>query len=180
MDGESIILALWSFLPAGLANMTPLFVNKVPYVNRWTTPLDLGKKYRGIRVLGDNKTWRGLLFGSIVGGLSGLIQYLLFPEFTIFESPSGLLLLFTGFLLGLGALLGDSVESFFKRQKQLEPGKSWFPFDQLDYIIGALILWAPIARPSMADVIVIIAFYFGMHILVSFLGYLTGFKKQPI
>jgi CDP-2,3-bis-(O-geranylgeranyl)-sn-glycerol synthase len=116
MDDNSILLALWAFLPAGLANMTPLFVNKIPYINNWSTPLDLGNKYKGIRLLGDNKTWRGLFFGCLIGGLTGLLQYLALPEFTFFESPNASLLLFAGFLLGLGALLGDSVESFFKRQ----------------------------------------------------------------
>jgi CDP-2,3-bis-(O-geranylgeranyl)-sn-glycerol synthase len=181
MDNYSILLALWAFLPAGLANMAPVFANKIPHLNRWTTPLDLRRSYKGTRMLGDNKTWRGLFFGVFIGGLVGLAQYLIFPDFTIFASPSAKIMAAAGILLGAGALLGDAVESLFKRQKKLEPGKSWFPFDQLDYIIGALILWAPLAkRPTLANVAVIVVFYFSMHILVSFLGYLTGFKEKPI
>ncbi|KAA0006124.1 MAG: CDP-archaeol synthase, partial [Thermoplasmata archaeon] len=39
-----------------------------------------------------------------------------------------------------GALLGDIVESFFKRRVGKERGEDWIPFDQVDFLIGALIL----------------------------------------
>jgi len=44
------------------------------------------------------------------------------------------------FSICFGALLGDIVESFFKRRKGIERGKDWIPFDQLDFIIGVLFL----------------------------------------
>jgi len=39
-----------------------------------------------------------------------------------------------------GALLGDIVESFFKRRMGKERGEDWIPFDQLDFVVGALLL----------------------------------------
>ena len=37
-----------------------------------------------------------------------------------------------------GALLGDIVESFFKRRVGRKRGENWIPFDQLDFILGVL------------------------------------------
>ena len=42
--------------------------------------------------------------------------------------------------LCFGALLGDIVESFFKRRAGKERGEDWIPFDQLDFLLGALFL----------------------------------------
>jgi CDP-2,3-bis-(O-geranylgeranyl)-sn-glycerol synthase len=42
--------------------------------------------------------------------------------------------------ISMGALFGDIVESFFKRRIGKERGESWYPFDQLDFVLGALIL----------------------------------------
>ena len=63
------------------------------------------------------------------------IQYLLFNSIEIFENISvvnydGLQWLWIGLALGLGALLGDSIESFFKRQTSIAPGKDWPFWDQ--------------------------------------------------
>jgi CDP-2,3-bis-(O-geranylgeranyl)-sn-glycerol synthase len=42
------------------------------------------------------------------------------------------------FSLCCGALLGDVIESFFKRRIGKDRGQDWIPFDQLDFLIGAL------------------------------------------
>ena len=44
------------------------------------------------------------------------------------------------FSLCFGALIGDIIESFFKRRIGKNRGEDWIIFDQLDFIIGALIL----------------------------------------
>jgi CDP-2,3-bis-(O-geranylgeranyl)-sn-glycerol synthase len=43
------------------------------------------------------------------------------------------------FSLCFGALLGDVIESFFKRRVGKDRGQDWIPFDQLDFLVGALI-----------------------------------------
>jgi CDP-2,3-bis-(O-geranylgeranyl)-sn-glycerol synthase len=163
------------FLPAGIANMTPVLANKVPVLNRWNTPMDFGRTWRGMRILGDHKTWRGLVAGVFCGALVALIAL---PP--LFKDASVGWIIGLGFALGLGALVGDAVESFFKRQLGRPSGTAWFPFDQLDYIVGGLLFALPIYVPSFALVAGIIGLYFGLHLLMSYLGYLTGFKKDPI
>lgn len=162
------LAALLFFLPAGIANMTPVFVNKIPVINRWKTPIS--KKY-----LGANKTWRGLLSGTLVAALSAILISKLNTN-TVVTIPA----FWVGFLLGLGALVGDSVESFFKRKKGVKPGASWFPFDQTDYIIGGLLFILPFVPVPFWAIATIIIVYFGLHLLVSYIGFLLGLKDKPI
>lgn len=171
---NELIWAIWLFLPAGIANAAPVFASRLPLLKHWKAPLDAGKSYRGIRMLGNNKTWRGLIFGVIVAGLVALLQSAAYEA----SYPSPIFIF--GILLGFGALAGDAVESFFKRQKGVLAGESWFPFDQTDYIIGGLLLSWPLADYSISQAVTIFIVYFGLHLIVSYLGYLTGLKNKPI
>jgi CDP-2,3-bis-(O-geranylgeranyl)-sn-glycerol synthase len=140
MDYEIIIQAFWLIIPAYIANASALLIGG-------GTPIDFGKTYKdGKRILGDGKTWRGLFVGTFVGvtagfGLSVAAKYAALYEFPINLSD------FTGFPMMIplifsicfGALLGDIIESFFKRRVGKDRGEDWIPFDQLDFIIGVLV-----------------------------------------
>lgn len=176
-----ILFALWFFLPAGLANAAPVFANKIPWVNHFTTPLDFGKSFHGKRIFGDNKTWRGLIAGVVVGALVSGLQYKIYAH--SFGYPNSQTFIFTvgvGALLGLGALLGDAVESCIKRQVGVKPGQHWFPFDQIDYIIGGLVLSALAADLKLLDYVTILVVWFAVHIIATYVGYLVGLRQKPI
>jgi CDP-2,3-bis-(O-geranylgeranyl)-sn-glycerol synthase len=173
---EFLLSAFLFFLPAGVANASPVFANRTPWLRRWKTPLDFGKSWKGHRIFGDNKTWRGFLFGILTGGVTSLlIAYFFIPN--SYDAWHTFLI---GALLGAGALSGDAVESFFKRRNGVAPGKSWFPFDQIDYIIGGLVFVYPLTLIPFVLMGGILVLYFGLHLLVAYLGFLTGFKKSPI
>lgn len=137
---EIIIQALWLVLPAYIANASALLVGG-------GAPIDFGKNWKdGRRILGDGKTWRGLITGAVVGmtggfGLSVVAKYAAMSDFAFLGIND-----FTGFPLMIpiiasicfGALIGDIVESFFKRRIGRTRGQDWIPFDQLDFILGAL------------------------------------------
>ncbi len=176
-----ILGALWFFLSAGIANGVPVILARLPLLRDWKIPLDCGKKYRGKRWLGDNKTWRGLLGGSLLGGLTALLQYAFnfkLPGFQLVTSPG--LAFAIGFLMGFGALIGDAIESFFKRQRDIGPGNAWFPFDQLDYIFGGLLMSYPLAKPSWLLMLTVVIAWFGVHLFSVYAGYLTGLRDKPI
>ncbi len=182
---KSLLFSLWFFLPAGLANAAPVFANKIPYLNKWKTPLDFGLQWRGQRLLGDNKTWRGFCFGVAVGILVCMLQKQVFLHssvqslaFPVDYSSVNVILL--GSLLSVGALTGDALESLIKRRVGVKPGESWFPFDQLDYIIGGLVLSLPLVRLSFADYALIIFIWFTMHLIASYIGWLLHLKEKPI
>lgn len=182
---NDILLAFWFFLPAGLANASPVFFNKIPYFNRWGTPLDFGKKYRGKRVFGDNKKLRGLVGGIIIASLTVAVQYYLHKNSASVRSLipydyCNAKILWLGPLLGFGALMGDAVESFFKRRAHKKPGERWFPFDQLDYIVGGLLLSLMVVRLTAVQYLFIVTMWFVMHLVASYTGYLLKLKDKPI
>lgn len=175
---SDIWFGLWFFLPAGIANVTPILVAKLPALREWNTPLDFGYKFRGKPILGPHKTIRGLVLGTFVGtvifydqtragGAYGGVDY---NQLTIW----------LGVLLSFGALFGDLVKSFFKRQLGVTSGRSWFPFDQLDYIAGGLLLSAMVVRLEFIQYVSIIIVWFLLHLISSYIGYLLKLKKDPI
>lgn len=169
------LAAILFFFPAAVGNATPVFLNKIPVIKRWNTPLDLGKSWRGRRILGNNKRLRGIVFGTLVAGISAVIISRLNANTVVTLEP-----FWVGCLLGFGALLGDAIESFIKRQRGLKPGYMWFPFDQIDYIIGAIAVIYPfVPLPNWALVTILLA-YFGIHIVATYIGYLLGMRDQPI
>lgn len=181
---DIVILALWFFAPAGIANATPVFAKRIPYLRKWKTPLDFGKSFKGKRILGDNKTWRGFCFGVILASLVFWLQKYLYIHNDLISSlikldyaslPIGL-----GILLGIGALLGDAIESFFKRQLRIPSGEAWFPFDQIDYIIGGILLSSLVITLTPLQNVTVLLVWFGLHLVSSYVGYLLGLKDKPI
>ena len=169
------LAAILFFLPAGVANMSPILANKLPIIKHWNTPIDFGKNWRGKRILGDNKRLRGIVFGILTGGVTAVIVSKLNANTVVTMEP-----FWVGCLLGFGALMGDAVESFFKRQRGFAPGVSWFPFDQTDYIFGGLVLIYPFVHLQLWTVVTIFVVYFGLHILAAYIGFLLGLKDKPI
>ncbi len=163
--------------PAALANMAPVFFAKTPVL---AIPLDGGRHFRGRRILGENKTVRGLVFGILAAiaasaletaFASSLAPYALIDYGTV--NP-----ILLGTLLGLGALIGDSLKSFFKRQLDIAPGEHFIPFDQLDWILGTFIALLPIA--TFSPVVYALAIILGgcLHPVANIVGYHLGLKRN--
>ncbi len=182
---QDIMLAVWLFLPAGVANLVPILAANAPVMRRWEAPLDFGKSWRGARLLGDHKTWRGLAVGVICGGLIFLLQRELTGSLNLLEGHNyqdeyNNLPIWFGCLIGFGALAGDAAESFFKRQIGIASGRSWFPFDQIDYIIGACLLSLICIVLPVYIYALIFVIWFCMHLLFGYIGYRLHLKKTAI
>lgn len=183
---DSVLFALWFFLPAGGANMAPIIAAHTPGLSKWNAPVDAGKKFRGKPVLGSHKTWRGFASGIVAAIAVVYIQQLLWQSgsASFLDSSSTNYLHYSpvllGFLFGFGALAGDSIESFFKRQFGIEAGKRWFPFDQIDYIVGGCVAMALLARLELHEYALVLGLWFMLHIAFSYVGYLLKLKARPI
>ncbi len=183
---DTFFFAVWFFLPAGIANMTPVLANKVPRLNEWDTPMDFGKSFRGKRIFGDHKRWRGVVSGVVVASIIVLIEYSLYQHSAgirslVTELDYGIPeVLWLGPLLGAGALFGDAIKSFFKRRVGVKPGHSWFPFDQSDYIVGGLLASLIIVRLNVLTYLFIFATWFALHLIASFIAFQLGLKLKPI
>jgi CDP-2,3-bis-(O-geranylgeranyl)-sn-glycerol synthase len=175
---SELLWGIWLFLPAGIANAAPVLVAKIPGLKNWDTPLDMGQTWHGKRLLGPNKTWRGVICGSLLAGIFAVFQHMLWVQ-----DPNNETLFIhfcLGLLLGTGALLGDAIESFFKRKKGVKSGDSWFPYDQTDYIIGGLLFSYPLMQPSGPVMFGILITYFVLHLLTRYIGYLSGINDKPV
>ncbi len=176
-----ILQSLYFMLPAYIANMAPVFARKFGVFKFLARPVDGGRQFRGKRIFGDHKTWRGFLVGIVAAIAIVWLQYFLY-SIPVFKNLSLLnysekKLWILGFLFGFGALFGDLVKSFFKRRKNILPGASWIPFDQIDFVIGALIFIMPVYFPSWPAVIIILFFSPILHILTNQIGYLLKIKN---
>lgn len=183
---KDILFALWFFLPAGIANMVPVFAAHIPLLKKWDAPIDGGLQFRGKRVFGSHKTWRGLVVGIVAGTLTlwlqqfAVEQYGWVQSFTHQVDYAHLPTLIMGPLFAIGALGGDAIESFFKRQRGIKPGYGWFPFDQTDYIIGGALATMPFVSLSIFQYGWLLLLWLVVHVISTVIGYLLGFKERPI
>jgi CDP-2,3-bis-(O-geranylgeranyl)-sn-glycerol synthase len=183
---ETVLFALWFFAPAGIANSAPVFANKIPLLKKLGMPIDGGKTFRNKRLFGDHKTLRGFTVGVLSGLLVGCIQMIIYNNSSWiagimapydYSQPTVLLL---GAMLGFGALAGDALKSFFKRQFSIPSGQSWFPFDQLDYIIGGLLVSLPFVTLYTAQYATIALVWFLIHPFATIIAWILKLKDSPI
>ena len=183
---QDILFAIWFMLPAATANAIPIVVAAMPALKKFNAPIDGGMRFHGHRLFGSHKTWRGIIAGIIIATVVLLLQQLLAANYTWAQYLSGdvdysqLPVFLLGPLFAIGALGGDAVESFFKRQRGLKSGSSWVPFDQLDYIIGSVLISLFFVRLEPLQYIWIFIIWFVMHLAASYVGYRLGLKKDPI
>ena len=153
-------------LPAYAANMAPPFTR---FWTGWNRPIHAA-------ALGSHKTVVGFAAGVVAGVLATGVQ-------AAIPAPAPLLDYshwpWLGLGFGVGAMTGDSVKSYFKRRRRIAPGRPWIPFDQLDFVVGALLLIGPFAVLDPGDVILILALSFAGDVLVNRVAYRLGIKTSP-
>jgi CDP-2,3-bis-(O-geranylgeranyl)-sn-glycerol synthase len=180
-----IFLGFWLMLPAFLPNSAAVLFGG-------GLPMDLGKSWRGRRLLGDGKTWRGFVGGVCAGTSIGLVQlYLAYPfdpkDYWGFGPvPEAILVVF---VLALGSLLGDLVSAFIKRRLGLERGAKAPILDQYNFIAGAMLLslaivpdWfigAFVEGEHIISLIAVLVITPILHRGVNIIGYKKGLKKVP-
>lgn len=190
MDIPEIILAvlraIWLMAPM-------LIPNSAAVLFGGGTPVDFGKTMKnGTRYLGDGKTWRGTLGGTVSGmglGILGILIMTLLnkPDWTYGNDYLQVILIL--FLLSFGSMFGDMLGSFIKRRVGRERGARFPGLDQYDFLIGAMILIVPLQwawfRANFLDG-VYLAGFIGlviliplMHRAVNIIGFKMGKKDVP-
>lgn len=159
---EQLIFALWILLPAYTANGTPPIVKK-------GHPIDFGKNINGKRILGDGKTWEGTTVGMLAGIGVGLIE-------SYFNPNMSMILII---LIPSGALIGDMIESFFKRQSGMKRGSKLIFFDQLDFIIGVIVFTWLLVDYTISIIAVMLIITYFLHRITSIIGFKMNIKKEP-
>lgn len=124
--------------PAYVANMTPPLSRFLP---GWNEPISK-------RWLGAHKTVVGAMAGVLMALLVAFIQSLITWDGALVDYSRWPLI---GLALGVGAMGGDLMKSFFKRRRRIPPGARWVPADQLDFVVGALVLIWPLTHLTWSD-----------------------------
>jgi CDP-2,3-bis-(O-geranylgeranyl)-sn-glycerol synthase len=142
--------------------------NGAPVIFGGGLSIDFGKSLPdGQRIFGDNKTVRGFLSGVIVGAIVGVFGYYL--------SASNLLLI--AVLASLGALLGDLAGAFLKRRLKIKPGGPLPGVDQLDFVLGALLMVSLFYGISIGTAVILIFVTPPIHFLTNVGAYFLGLKS---
>ena len=167
-----VCYALWFIFPAYCANAIPVILGG-------GRSLDFGKVFwDGKPILGSHKTLRGFFSGLVVGTLVGLFQTLLFQQVLHRYDPQFQYSVLLGFMISLGALVGDLVESFIKRRLNVSPGSSLPIADQLDFVVGALLFSLPVSSPSLTTTFIILIITLPTHLLTNLLANLLDIKGR--
>jgi len=159
-----IIEALKFIFPAYCANAMPVIAGG-------GSSIDFGRKFfDGRPLFGKNKTFRGFLFGLAIGSTVGL------AETVLFEYPFLL-----GLLTSLGALLGDLIGAFLKRRLGLAPGDMLPVVDQVDFVVGAVLVSLPVYGYvlRMEIILAVLVITPPIHLLTNFVAYKLGLKNNP-
>ena len=177
----AILGAVYFMLPAYVANLSGLAFGG-------GTPVDGGKECNdGRRLIGNGVTWKGLINGTIIGTLVGVLLGIIgtyygdlsvltggIIDLPVYGSIIGGLVL--GFLMAFGALLGDLVGSFIKRRIGLQSGEPAPIMDQLDFVVGALVLSLLVVKISWEFFIIVAVLTLILHLGSNMIAYLLGIK----
>ena len=164
-------------LPAYFANMAPVMVKKI---GLFAFPIDFNKRIGNAPLLGKNKTFRGLIFGIAFAIIIAVLQNMahnieFFRGISFIDYQNWLLF---GLLMGFGALAGDLAKSFFKRRVGINPGDKFVPFDQTDFVVGALIFIMPVFKVTLAIFIVSLLLSFVLHIIVNHVAFYLKIRGE--
>ena len=160
-----ILQLFYHFLPAYFANMTPVFARQINFLSK---PVNE-------RLLGSHKTWRGIISGILVAILVSFLQFKTQSNLQLYNYDNWLLF---GFLMGSGALLGDLIKSFFKRRVGIKPSQRWIPFDQIDFVIGAIVLTTPVYFVGWFESVVVIVLTFFLHVATNHVAFYFKIRKE--
>lgn len=172
-----LLKCFYLMLPAYFANMAPVMVKKLGFL---AFPIDFDKKMGNNPVFGRNKTFRGFIFGIIFAIIIAYLQSLLhdieaFKSISFFSYQSWFLF---GFLMGLGALTGDLIKSFLKRRLGINPGEKFIPFDQTDFVIGALVFILPVFKVTLGIFFTSLLLSFILHIIVNHISFYLKIRNE--
>ncbi len=147
-----------------IANGTPVIAKKI--LGKWLAwPVDGGWLFfDGRPLLGRSKTFRGVILaivGSAIGGyLAGL--------------GTGI-----GALIGLNAMAGDMLASFFKRRLGLAPSAEAPGLDQVPESLLPLLTVKSLVGLSVLDILIGVGVFWAGELAVSRILYILRIRDRP-
>jgi len=181
-------------LVAGVLNMVWC---TAPVAHGLARPVDGGRTWRGRRIFGDNKTWKGVVGMAGLGAACGLVWggvcaavpalhdanlfYTRHTNTPVFSTLVGL-------AVGLAYAAAELPNSFVKRRLGVAPGKPaprpWGVVvtvtDQVDSVLAMVLVVAVLAPMSPGFFAAYVALGGATHAVVNLLLYIVHLRKNPL
>ncbi len=155
--------AVWLTAPiliAGLVHVAVITLDLAPGLAR---PIDAGRRWRGLPVLGSNKTWRGFLVMPIATAITIATQQALAARSPRLAAIAPLAYpapppWIVGAICGTAYVVAELPNSFAKRRLGIAPGMSaprarsvQYIVDQLDSVVGCALAIRAFYRIQTGD-----------------------------
>lgn len=172
---EVVVIAFWAMLPAYIPNNAAVLFGG-------GRPIDGGRTHNGRRLLGDGKTWRGTVAGTLSGVAVALALNALTPHVpgSIPAFPAVAVV-----ALPAGAMGGDIAASLIKRRLGRNRGTAMPGLDQLDFVVGALLFTAIVTPSWFGDtftlpvLLVVVVLTPLLHVGLNVIAFRVGWKDEP-
>jgi len=162
-------------LPIIMGGVSNMIFMKLPILKSWRYPMDAHKTFRGKRIFGDNKTWKGFSGMIVFTALSGLLFWGLLYPFSFFY-------LLRGAWIGFAYVLFELPNSFIKRRLNIASGKNGgflqTFFDQCDSVIGIALLYPVVYPLTWLEALGIFVILTATHYAINILLFHLKLKNQ--
>jgi CDP-archaeol synthase len=187
-------------LPAIVYLFSPLLMGlafhgccmKFNWLSHLSHPIDHGATFRGKRLFGDNKTYRGVVAVSLGTALGFGLQSIFLHQIDFIKrielfaySPSKTMII--GSAMGLAGMLSELPNSFIKRQCGIAPGRAgsgwekiiFYGYDQIDFLVGAWIVLSMVVSLTAGRILISVLFMLVAHQALTSIGYVLGMRATP-
>ncbi len=164
------------------------FCMKFNWLTFLARPIDGGRTFRGRRLFGSNKTYRGVIavgLGAAAGfGIQTILHQTTSVRSLALIDYYRLNWFFLGFAVGAAAMLSELPNSFIKRQLGIAPGTAgkgvagvlFYLLDQVDLLLGMWLVLALVVEVTLLRVLWSIVFLFFAHQVITIVGYALGMR----
>lgn len=147
-----------------IANGVPIIVAAV-CGHRGAWPVDGGRRWTdGRRLLGDAKTWRGVMLAPLATGLGAVLL----------DWPATV-----GVVVGVAAMLGDLLSSFIKRRLDVPTSGMALGLDQIPEALLPLLAVAGVFGLSGSTIAATTAGFVVLELSLSPILYWLGIRNRP-
>lgn len=183
---------LYLFAPLLASLVLSAAVHRWDLFPSWKVPIDAGATFRGARLFGSSKTWRGVAIAVVGSIATTAVQRFALADWAAHAGVASLdyahvsPVLFGG-ALGAAAMAGELPNSFVKRQLHVPPGGTaktpalralFWTWDQVDLLTLAWPAILPWVRPDAELVLASFAVGLVVHPLVAWIGWLLGARRS--
>lgn len=185
-------LTMLSVILGGIFNM---FFVKTTFYKKYNFPIDKNKVLKdGKRLFGNNKTWIGfismiiccILSQLLVGFICNILNINNHNQIYNFYENKIFFNIFIGFLFGFMYMIFELPNSFIKRRLDIECGKTktnyigklFFVIDQIDSLIGVMLILVIFAKISLVQYFVYILIGGLTHITINLCLYKFKIRRN--